>query len=131
MSFEKKTVAELKKIAKIAGVPIRDLKSKAAILNAFKKEGVTEESYEEILENMYKESSQEKTINIEPVDQTKSKVLMAMRHDRAVLTALGYTFTKDQPYVLVEKSKADKMIKKISNELREATPQEVASFYGA
>lgn len=131
MSLDNKTVAELRKIAKVTGVPLGDLKKKSDILKAFEEEGVTLETYEDTLTNMYKESQKEEEELPVINDHTKSKVLMTMRHDRAVLTALGYTFTKDKPYVLVDKQDADKMIRKISDELREATPQEVASFYGA
>lgn len=131
MSFNDKTVAELKKIAKVAGVSLGDAKKKAEILDAFDRDGLTEEKYESILENMYKESVKEEPKAPEIKDETKSQLLMTMRHDRAVLTALGYTFTKEQPYVLVNWKDAEVMKKKISHEIREASPEEVASFYGA
>lgn len=131
MSFNDKTVAELKKIAKVAGVSLGDAKKKAEILDAFDRDGLTEEKYENILGNMYQEAYPEKTKTPEVKDETKSQLLMTMRHDRAVLAALGYTFTKEQPYVLVNWKDAEVMKKKISHEIREASPEEVASFYGA
>jgi hypothetical protein len=131
MSFEKKTVAELKKIARISGIDLGDAKKKSEILQVFAFEGLTEESYESMLVGMYKEADVKEESKVIIKDETKSKVLMTMRHDRAALRALGYEFTKDKPYILVDKKDADIMIKKISHEIREATPEEAASFYGA
>ena len=131
MSFNDKTVAELKKIAKVAGVSLGDAKKKSDILDAFDRDGLTEEKYESMLENMYQEALPEKKSNPEIKDETKSQLLMTMKHDRAVLTALGYRFTKEEPYVLVNWKDAEVMKKKISHEIREASPEEVASFYGA
>lgn len=131
MSFNDKTVAELKKIAKVAGVSLGEAKKKADILDAFDRDGLTEEKYEEILDGMYKEANPVKTTSLEIKDETKSQVVMTMRHDRAVLTALGYTFTKEEPYVLVNWKDAEVMKKRISHEIREASTEEVASFYGA
>lgn len=131
MSFNDKTVAELKKIAKVSGVSLGDAKKKSEILEAFDREGMTEEKYENMIGNMYQEAYPEKTKIPEVKEETKSKVVMTMRHDRAVLTALGYTFTKEEPYILVDYKDAEVMKKRISHEIREASPEEVASFYGA
>lgn len=130
MSFEKKTVAELKKIARISGIDLGEAKKKSEILQVIAFEGLTEEAYESMLINMYKEADKKEEPEIVVKDQTKSKVLMTMKHDRAALRALGYEFTKDKPYILVDKKDADVMLKKISHEIREATPEEAASFWG-
>lgn len=130
MSFNNKTVAELKKIAKVSGISLGDAKKKAEILAVFKDNNLTEEAYENMIENMYIEAKENPKQEIVVNDNTKSEVVMTMRHDRAVLTALGYTFTKEQPYVLVKYKDAEVMKKRISHEIREASPEEVASFYG-
>lgn len=130
MSFNDKTVAELKKIAKVSGVSLGDAKKKAEILAIFEENNLTEESYESMVENMYVEAQEQPKKEIVVNDNTNFEVVMTMRHDRAVLTALGYTFTKEQPYVLVKYKDAEVMKKRISHEIREASPEEVASFYG-
>lgn len=131
MSFNNKTVMELKKIAKFSGIDIGDAKKKVEILNIFEESHFTEEDYESLLNNTYEPPLQKEETKININDQTKSKVLMAMRHDRAVVTALGYRFTQEEPYILVDQKDAEIMKRKISHEIREASPEEVASFYGA
>lgn len=130
MSFKSKKVPELKKIAKLNLIDLGDARTKAEILEIFEQQEFTEEKYEKSLNYPQQDAEKKEEKAIPVKEQTKSQVVMTMRHDRAVLTALGYTFTKEQPYVLVEYKDAEVMRKRISHEIREASPEEVASFYG-
>ena len=130
MSFKSKKVPELKKIAKLNLIDLGNARTKAEILEIFEQQEFTEEKYEKSLNYPQQDAEKKEEKAIPVKEQTKSQVVMTMRHDRAVLTALGYTFTKEQPYVLVEYKDAEVMRKRISHEIREASPEEVASFYG-
>ena len=46
------------------------------------------------------------------------------------MTFESYSFTIDEPFKTFSRSVADDILRRAKNEVREATPEEVATFYG-
>lgn len=108
------------------------------ILKAIENSGITIEQYNNDLDGAF---SSEDAVAVkeevvitekEPVDTKKQDfILLKMIHPRGALNVgNGVVFTIDQPFKSVSKDKAEDILNRAKNEVREATPEEVASFYG-
>ena len=136
--FDKKSVFELKSICKALGIETQKNSKKIELLNAIKETGLTDKEILDAIDKAfdYKESDKKevsvKVIEKEqPTEQKQEKVLLKMIHARGALNVgNGVVFTFDQPFKLMSKVQADDIIRRAKNEVREATPEELAFYYG-
>lgn len=130
MSFDTLKVNELKTIAEEFAVDVEGLKNKQEIIAALSEEGVTYQVYEKTLNDI--EDAKEE-IEVLPVFNPKAKlsedtVLVRMTRANFRYDILGQTFTKDHPFVAMNKDDAQKVFDKEEG-FRLATPKEVQDFY--
>lgn len=132
MSFETLKVAELKKIAEDFAVDIDGLKNKAEIITALAEEGVTYGVYQKTLKSIDDETeveSQEVLPKFDPKkDQPADTVLVRMTRANFRYDIMGYTFTKEHPFVAMKEEDAQKIFD-VEEGFRLATPREVQEFY--
>ena len=132
MSFETLKVSELKKIAEDFAVDAEKLKNKADIIAALAEEGVTFSIYEKTLAKTEDEElldSQELPAKLDTKkDQLKDAVLVKMERPNFRYDILGYTFTKDHPFLTMDEKDAQKIFD-LEDGFRLATPREAQEFY--
>ena len=132
MSFETLKVSELKKIAEDFAVDTDGLKNKADIIAALAEEGVTWSVYNKIIEKM-EEDEEDMSVEVLPkfdpkAEQPEDTVLVRMTRDNFRYDIMGYTFTKEHPFVAMHKDDAQKIFDKEEG-FRLATPKEVQEYY--
>ena len=132
MSFETLKVSELKKIAEDFAVDTDGLKNKADIIAALAEEGVTWSVYNKTIEKM-EEDEEDMSVEVLPkfdpkAEQPENTVLVRMTRDNFRYDIMGYTFTKDHPFVAMHKDEAQKIFDKEEG-FRLATPKEVQEYY--
>lgn len=111
---------------------------KADIIELIKEAGITEEKYSKDLEDAFgikeaeKVEKEIKVVEKAPVEtSTQDKVVLKMVYPRgAYNVGNGIIFTIDEPFKMFSRSVADDILKRAKDEVREATPEEVATFYG-
>ena len=113
MSFETLKVSDLKKIAEDFGVDINNLKNKTDIIAALSEEGVTWAVYQKTVETLEEETE----------DMSDQPDRDNFRYD-----ILGYSFTKEHPYIAMSKDNAQQIFDK-EDGFRLATPKEVQEYY--
>jgi hypothetical protein len=129
MSFDTLKVAELKTIAEDFGVDLETGSNKTNIVAALAEEGVTWAVYQKTIKDV-EDAEEEIEIlpkydknNIEP-DQVLVKMTRAnFRYD-----IMGYTFTKDHPFVPMKEEDAQEIFD-MEDGFRLASPKEVQDFY--
>lgn len=130
MSFDTLKISELKKIAEDFGVDIEDKKNKADIIAALAEEGVSWSIYAKTLEDLEEEDM---SVEVETKPKAKSSnpddtVLVRMTRANFRYDIMGQTFTKDHPFVAMDKDTAQAIFDKEEG-FRLATPKEVQDFY--
>lgn len=129
MSFETLKVSELKKVAEDFGVDTEGLKNKADIIAALADEGVSWTIYEKTLDREEEEDLEDE---IKPKAQKElspeDTVLVKMTRANFRYDILGFTFTKEHPFVAMSKNDAQAIFDKEEG-FRLATPNEVQEFY--
>ena len=130
MSFDTLKVSELKKVAEDFGVDIEGLKGKADLIAALSDEGVTWAVYEKTVKDI--EDNKEE-VEVLPVfdpnkEQDKDNVLVKMERANFRYDILGFTFTKEHPFVAMSPDNAQAIFDKEEG-FRLATPKEVQDFY--
>lgn len=136
--FKDKTVYELKTICMMYNIEYPSGAKKATILKAIEESEITIEKYEEDLETQVsstdaiEEIKEVVVVEKETVKTTKQDfMLLKMIHPRGALNVgNGVVFTIDQPFKSISKEKANDILARAKDEVREATPEEVAGFYG-
>ncbi len=137
--FKDKTVYELKTICMMYDVEYPTGAKKADILKAIESSGITIDQYENDLESQVSSTDAVEEVKEEVVVIEKESVkttkqdftLLKMIHPRGALNVgNGVIFTIDQPYKSMPKEKANDILARAKDEVREATPEEVAGFYG-
>lgn len=136
--FKDKTVYELKTICMMYNIEYPSGAKKAGILKAIEESGITIEKYEKDLETQVsstdaiEEIKEVVVVEKETVKTTKQDfTLLKMIHPRGALNVgNGVVFTIDQPFKSMPKEKANDILARAKDEVREATPEEVAGFYG-
>lgn len=111
---------------------------KADIIGLIKEAGITEEKYAKDLEDAFgikeaeKVEKEVKVVEKKPVEtKTEEKVVLKMVYPRGGLNVgNGIIFTIDEPFKMFSRSVADDILRRAKDEVREATPEEVATFYG-
>jgi uncharacterized protein YktB (UPF0637 family) len=130
MSFETLKVAELKKIAEDFAVEIDNLKTKTDIIAALAEEGVTWAVYEKTLKdiNDAEDLAEEVIPRFDPKKDQGDNVLVKMTRLNFRYDIMGYTFTKEHPFVAMPESDAQEIFDKEEG-FRLATPKEVQEYY--
>jgi hypothetical protein len=132
MSFETLKVSELKKIAEDFAVDTDSLKNKADIIAALAEEGVTFAVYQKTLKSIEEEAeveAQEVLPKYDPnKDQPEDTVLVRMTRANYRYDILGYTFTKEHPFIAMQETDAQKIFD-VEEGFRLATPREAQEFY--
>ena len=111
---------------------------KADIIKLIEKAGITEEKYAKELEDAFgvkeaeKVEKEVKIVEKAPAEtKTEEKVVLKMVYPRGGLNVgNGIIFTIDEPFKTFSRSVADDILRRAKDEVREATPEEVATFYG-
>jgi hypothetical protein len=131
MSFETLKVAELRKIAEDFGVEAEELKNKKDLIAALVEEGVTWSVYEKTTKALKDEEdiSEEVLPKFDPKkSQPEDTVLVKMDRHNFRYDILGFSFTKEHPFVAMNKDDAQSIFDKEEG-FRLATPKEVQEFY--
>ena len=111
---------------------------KADIIKAIDSSGITIDQYELDLDSQVlvtdavEEIKEVIVVEKEEVKTTKQDfTLLKMIHPRGALNVgNGVIFTIDQPFKSMPTAKANDILARAKEEVREATPEEVAGFYG-
>ena len=135
MSFETLKVAELREIAENFAVDTDGIKSKANIIAALAEEGVTWSVYQKTLDTI-KEASEDAFLSEEVLPRLDTKainaedtVLVRMTRENFRYDILGFTFTKEHPFVAMSEDQAQEIFD-TEEGFRLATPKEVQEYYG-
>ena len=132
MSFDTLKISELKKIAEDFGVDIEELKNKNDIVAALAEEGVTWAVYQKTIkdiEDNAEDVSQDILPKFDPKKEiSEDDVLVKMTRANFRYDILGYTFTREHPFVAMNKNKAQAIFDKEEG-FRLANPTEVQEFY--
>lgn len=130
MSFETLKVAELKKIAEDFAVDTEGLKNKADIIAALAEEGVTFSVYEKTLDVIKEEEDLEEDLPVFDVKKVADaqSVLVRMTRPNFRYDIMGYTFTREHPFVAMREEDAQSIFDKEEG-FRLATPREAQEFY--
>jgi hypothetical protein len=130
MSFDTLKVAELKKIAEDFAVETNSLKNKNDIIAALAEEGVTWAVYEQTIKKLEDEKEEIEVLpKFNPKqDLAEDTILVRMTRDNFRYDIAGVTFTKEHPFVAMNKDKAQSIFDKEEG-FRPATPKEVQDFY--
>lgn len=130
MTFETMKVAELRKIAEDFAVDTEGLKNKADIIAALSEEGVTYAVYAKTLDIKEEEAemNEEEVLPKPDKSQFKDNVLVRMTRPNFRYDILGYTFTKDHPFVAMKEEDAQKIFD-VEEGFRLATPKEAQEYY--
>lgn len=131
MSFDTLKIAELKKIAEDFGIEIENLKNKSEVIAALSEEGVTWQVYEKTIKDVEKaaEEAPEVLPKFDPKKEIpKDTVLVRMTRENFRYDIMGFTFTKEHPFVAMNETKAQAIFDKEEG-FRLATPAEVQEFY--
>ena len=132
MSFDTLKVAELRKIADDFAVDTEGLKNKNDIIAALAEEGVTWSVYNKTI-NKIEEETEDMLEEILPkfdpkAEQPENTVLVRMTRDNFRYDIIGYTFTKEHPFVAMVSEKAQEIFDKEEG-FRLANPKEVQDYY--
>jgi hypothetical protein len=133
MSFETLKVNELRKVAEDFGVDLPEmLKNKQDLISHLVEEGVTWEVYQKTIKDVAEKSedlAQEVLPKFDPkAEQPKDSVLVKMERANFRYDIMGFTFTKEHPFVAMNEKMAQEIFDKEEG-FRLATPREVQEFY--
>ena len=130
MSFDTLKVAELKQIAEDFAVDIQGLGGKKDIIAALSEEGVTWAIYKKAkgIEEEEKEMNETLPKAAPKVVNKEDMVLVKMTRPNYSYEIMGHTFTKEHPFVAMDKDTAQAIFDKEEGFVM-ATPLEVQEFY--
>lgn len=131
MSFDTLKVKDLKALAADFAVDVDGLKNKADVIAALTEEGVTWSVYQGTLKNIEdaKEDSDEILPRLDPNQKIdEDMILVRMDRPNARYDALGFTFTREHPFVAMKPEVAQEIFDKEEG-FRLATPREVQEYY--
>lgn len=130
MSFETLKISELKKIAEDFGVEVEEMKTKKDVIAALSEEGVTWSVYEKTVKDI--DDNKEEIEVVQKFDPKKEldkdTVLVRMTRANFRYDIMGYTFTKEHPFVAMKEEDAQTIFD-MEDGFRMATPREVQEFY--
>jgi hypothetical protein len=133
-----KTIGDLKGLCLAFDIEISKNARKQDIIEAIEEAKVTWQMYEESSKSLFdyedgptKEEVKVKIEEAKVESKKEEKVLLTMANNRGGYYAgNGVKFDMDEPFVLVNKSLAEQILARQADEVREATKEEVESFYG-
>lgn len=131
MSFDTLKISELKKIAEDFGVSTDQLKNKNDVIAALIEEGVTWAVYQKTVKDIEDnlEEAPEPQAKFDPKKEiSEDSVLVRMTRANFRYDILGFTFTKEHPFVAMKKNQAQAIFDKEEG-FRLANPKEVQEFY--
>lgn len=129
MSFDTLKVSDLKSIAEEFGVEADSLKNKKDIIAALTEEGVTWAVYEKTLKDIEDNTEEIEVLpKIDPKKIASDEILVRMTRDNFRYDIMGYTFTKEHPFVAMSSESAQSIFDKEAG-FRLATPKEVQDYY--
>jgi hypothetical protein len=130
MSFDTLKVAELKQIAEDFAVDIEGISGKKDIIAALSEEGVTWAIYKKAkgIEEEEKEMNETLPKAAPKVVNKEDMVLVKMTRPNYSYEIMGHTFTKEHPFVAMDKDTAQAIFDKEEGFVM-ATPLEVQEFY--
>jgi hypothetical protein len=133
MSFETLKVAELRKIAEDFAVDTDGIKSKADIVAALAEEGVTWSVYQKTVKDIEEAAeefadTEEILPRFNPDAQPEDTVLVRMTRENFRYDVIGFTFTKEHPFIAMTEDNAQEIFDKEEG-FRLATPKEVQEYY--
>ena len=130
MSFETLKVSELKKIAEDFAVDIDGVSGKKDIIASLAEEGVTWAIYKKAQGIEEEEKEMNATVSKTETKTVKQEdmVLVRMTRPNYRYDIMGHTFTKEHPFVPMDKDTAQAIFDKEEG-FRLATPTEVREFY--
>lgn len=131
MSFDTLKISELKKIAEDFGVSTDQLKNKNDVIAALTEEGVTWAVYQKTVKDIEDnlEEAPEPQAKFDPKKEiSEDSVLVRMTRANFRYDILGFTFTKEHPFVAMKKNQAQAIFDKEEG-FRLANPKEVQEFY--
>ena len=130
MSFDTLKVEELKQIAEDFAVDIEGISGKKDIIAALSEEGVTWAIYKKAkgIEEEEKEMNETLPKAAPKVVNKEDMVLVKMTRPNYSYEIMGHTFTKEHPFVAMDKDTAQAIFDKEEGFVM-ATPLEVQEFY--
>lgn len=131
MSFTTLKIAELRQIAEDFAVDLPNSKNKAEIVAALAEEGVTWDVYQKTIKNIEDEAVEMEEVlpKFDPKkEQPENTVLVKMTRANFRYDTLGFTFTKEHPFVAMPSEQAEEIFEKEEG-FRLATATEVQDFY--
>ncbi len=130
MSFDTLKVAELKQIAEDFAVDIEEQKGKKDIIAALAEEGVTWAIYKKAKDIEEEELEMNETLPkaAPKVIKEEDLVLVKMIRPNFSYEIMGYSFSKEHPFVAMDKDTAQAIFDKEEGFVM-ATPAEVQEFY--
>lgn len=131
MSFDTLKISELKKIAEDFGVSTDQLKNKNDVIAALTEEGVTWAVYQKTVKDIEDnlEEAPEPQAKFDPKKEiSEDDILVRMTRANFRYDILGFTFTKEHPFVAMKKDQAQAIFDKEEG-FRLANPKEVQEFY--
>jgi len=130
MSFETLKLSEIKKVAEDFGVDTENLKSKKDIVAQLAEEGVSWSVYQKTVKDVNDATEEIEVLpKFNPKkDISSDKVLVKMERHNHRYDILGFTFTKDHPFVAMSSKQAQEIFDK-EDGFRLANPKEAQDFY--
>ena len=130
MSFETLKLSELKKVAEDFGVDIEELKSKKDIIAQLAEEGVSWSVYQKTVQDVNDATEEIEILpKFDPKkDISGDKVLVKMERANFRYDILGFTFTREHPFVAMNEENAQEIFDR-EDGFRLATPKEAQDFY--
>lgn len=133
-----KTIGDLKGLCLAFDIEISKNARKQDIIEAIEEAKITWNMYEESSKSLFdyedgptKEEVKVKLQEAKVESEKEEKTLLTMVIKRGGYYAgNGVKFDIDEPFVLVNKSLAEQILSRQADEVREATKEEVESFYG-
>ena len=140
--FDKMTVNELKIACKVLRIDLAGTSKKSDLISLIDSTGLTYEDYLEASGEQftYKEAEKKEVVveEVKPVildekvvdSSTTDSVIIKMVYPRGALNVGNLAvFSIEEPYKIFKKAQAEEILRLGKDEVRVATPEEVASFY--
>jgi hypothetical protein len=139
--LKNKTLNELKDLCAAFDIHYSKNARKQDIVEAINEAKVTWEMYKESSKSLFdyvlepkieSKDAEEKEFKMPEIKETKvqTKILLKMISGRGAYLSRGYLFTIDEPFVFVPEDIANSMKVRSKDDIREATAEELAQFYG-
>lgn len=127
MSLAQLKKADLLKLVEKFEIDVDEDAVKADIVTALEKQGITMDTYKKFVEE--EEVKNKPVENESPTFRQGGPVLLKMDRQNRSIEVLGYRFSQEHPYQVVDEGTAQQIID-VYPGFRIASPQEAKDFYG-